>query len=634
MANNSKFHRTPLVIGILVFIVMLVLTQGIIYQRNLFFEDQEKRELTNAANLAKEKIKILLNQGLVATNTLSFIVKKYGVKDDFAEIGQRIVASNSKIDVLQLVEGGVITHVYPLAGNESVIGYNILNDSRRSKEAFKTIEGGNIFYAGPLKLKQGGLAVVGRLPIFFGEKYWGFAVVIIKLPTLIAAAEIDSASGKNYIFQLSKVNPDSKKEELFLPERGAFNVNNSVKVNIAEGDWNIYAKRAASSLFPFSGAMRMLGLLFSLVAGLFSWYVAKQPIRLKILVDEKVGKLKIVETELIESEAKFRTLVEQSLVGVFIMQGESLVYVNSGFEVITGYTRQQLIGRMKLEDLIHEDDLQVTREKSQLRMNGQNVDNHSELKILRSDGSIRKLEIIVSTIIYKDKPAALGTVLDITQKTEQSKRIEQAVVDAQEKERYQIGMELHDNVQQILAAASLNIQVLKGYVKAESTGVDIMDNVKKYISDAITELRRLSQKLAPSTDPAVSLADKIHSLVDSMNVDQKLNIQIDINASGIALSEEVQLIFFRIIQEQLNNIRKYADTNVVKITLDKIEQNITLSIADEGKGFDTTLRKNGIGLENMRRRTEFLNGRFEIISSPGNGTKVIVQVPYLQTQID
>ncbi|MEO7802047.1 MAG: PAS domain S-box protein [Ginsengibacter sp.] len=603
-----------------------MITGVFISRRNHYYEDQEKQELVNAGNVASEKIERLLNQGMVATNTLSFIVQKYGIGNNFDEIAKRILSANTGIDALELVEGGTITHVYPLKSNEEAIGYNILLDTSRNKEAFKAIVNNNVFYAGPLKLKQGGMGIIGRLPIVIDSEYWGFSSVIIKLSTIIRFAGLAASARNIYTYQFSKINPDTHQEEFFLPKTARFDLANSIKIFIPDGEWNIYVKKTAKAPLPYASFIQILGVLFSVLIGVFSFYIARQPVRLQRLVDEKAIELKKAEIEIIESEEKFRTLVEQSLVGAFIIQNHKLTYVSPGFELMTGYSKHELLNEMTFEGIIHEDDLDRVKmmyNESEIQMH---VASDLPIKIISREGIVKQIEVVASGILYKNMPAVIGTIIDITQKAEETKRLNQAVFDAQEKERQQLGMELHDNVQQILSASSLNLDVLKREVKGTPMADQIFRNLKNYMQEANNELRRLSQQLAPSMDPSISLKDRIRSLTDSINIGGGLNVELDID-NNTPLPEKMELNFFRIIQEQMTNIIKYADTSSAKISVRAVEDYIILRIIDEGKGFDTQLPKNGIGLENIRKRAEFMNGRSSVWSAPGEGTCVTVHVP-------
>ena len=251
-----SFFKKPHIVGVLVFGALLILTQLIAYQDYLLFKSVKYKEEINAANLAKEKLEGALANSLSATQTLSFIVKKYGIKEDFEVVGKQIMASNKYVDAVELLKGGVIINVYPLKGNESVIGYDILHDSTRNVEALKAIEKRDLFFAGPFKLKQGGISIVGRLPIFIDDKFWGFAVTLVKLSTLIDAAGIDTTSSGDYIYQLSKPNPETHKEEFFLPNPQTFKKSQAASVYVPSGEWRIYVMQkhpqTLFSVLPFS----------------------------------------------------------------------------------------------------------------------------------------------------------------------------------------------------------------------------------------------------------------------------------------------------------------------------------------------------------------------------------------------
>ena len=281
------FIKRPVITGLLTFSGLLLLTQLIAYQHHLLFRSTQIKEQVNAANVAKEKLQKALANSLTATQTLSFILKTYGIHNDFDSIAKQLLSSNKYIDALELVKGGTIVNVYPLKGNERALGYNILKDTVRNVEAEKAIARRELYFAGPFNLKQGGVSIVGRLPIFIDDKFWGFSVSLVKLSTLIDAADIDTMDNTDYAYQLSKVNPQTGKEEFFLPNAETFKKHLAVSVEIPMGDWKIYVmprfSRSFASYLPFA----ILGLLLSLTGGLFAYYISMQPIELKKLVAQQ-----------------------------------------------------------------------------------------------------------------------------------------------------------------------------------------------------------------------------------------------------------------------------------------------------------------------------------------------------------
>jgi PAS domain S-box-containing protein len=337
---------------------------------------------------------------------------------------------------------------------------------------------------------------------------------------------------------------------------------------------------------------------------------------------------KYAETELRESEEKFRSFVEETLVGVFILQDEQIVYANPGFENISGYTLQELSGGMNFQQLVYKEDVSWVKENYELRMSGEKPSDEYLLRAVKKEGTIIYVDILVSRIIYNHRPAVIGSVIDRTLQVKEEKRIGRAVTEAQERERTHIGMELHDNVKQIMAASLMSLDFVKKMIDNKQRSVEIIDTVRGYITDAVKELRRLSHQLAPvAGDDDGTLVEKIEKLINDSKIADKMEVSLDLDEFSKPIDAEILLAFCRIMQEQFNNIIKYSKASGLLISVKEIAGKINMTIKDNGVGFDTTIKKEGIGLENIRRRIHTLNGDVKIISSPGEGCEVKVSVP-------
>jgi PAS domain S-box-containing protein len=310
MSDETKSHSLkPVYIGLLVFCLLMALTQSLSYQRFLLLKKKEQQRIESVANIAGTRLQEYLYQCLSVTHTLGFIIENNGIPADFEALGKDLLKSNRGIHAIEIVEQGTITHVYPMKGNEVVIGYNILADSNRNKEALKAIEKRSLFFAGPLKLKQGGVGVVGRLPLFIHHKFAGFAAVIIKLDTLLSTAGIVPSFDSDLVFQLSKINPNTQEEEFFITpdgENSIFKNGCIVTVNVPMGEWKLYVKMVKPVSFISVFSVILLGLVLSITGGMFAWYIAKQPYDLKRLVQEKTALLNTNETLLNETEQTAR----------------------------------------------------------------------------------------------------------------------------------------------------------------------------------------------------------------------------------------------------------------------------------------------------------------------------------------
>lgn len=306
--------RRPGLYSIITFVLISSLIFLLIngqYQRLENRNHARDREVLEAV---KNRLQSALNQSLSATQSLSFLVSKNGLTANFDSAAASLLSYNHYIDALQLVPGGVIKYIYPLEGNEAVLNYDILKDPERNKEAYKAIQLRKLFFAGPFSLRQGGIGVVGRLPVFVENKFWGFSAVVIKLQTLLNSAGIDTGWVSGYKFQLSKINAETGKEEYFLPLHSK-PLEKSVSVMVPDGEWKLSvvsetSRSIISEIFP----LIILGILFTILFAWFIWIILKRPAEL-----QKIVALKTAEVE--ESSKRNHAIVGAIPDTIFIMDG-------------------------------------------------------------------------------------------------------------------------------------------------------------------------------------------------------------------------------------------------------------------------------------------------------------------------
>ncbi|MBC7886440.1 MAG: hypothetical protein H7Z13_01025 [Ferruginibacter sp.] len=221
------------------------------------------------------------------------------------------------------------------------------------------------------------------------------------------------------------------------------------------------------------------------------------------------------------------------------------------------------------------------------------------------------------------KKLAAQLIYDQLQK---QKMINQVAIKAQEKERNRISGELHDNVNQLLMSARLHICVAKNKTVGQT---NLLEKANEYLLMAVEEIRSLSKKLTSTVLTHVGLQKSIAEIAANMLLLKNIQLHTNIRDEVVAkMSSEQHLMVYRIIQEQSNNILKYADTTEASITLKEVNHQVELVISDKGKGFDKTEQKtNGIGLINICNRVDAYSGKLDIITSPGNGCTLIINFP-------
>ncbi|MBD0331771.1 MAG: PAS domain S-box protein [Chitinophagaceae bacterium] len=350
-----------------------------------------------------------------------------------------------------------------------------------------------------------------------------------------------------------------------------------------------------------------------------------------------------------ESEQRFKKLISNLQVGVLLQDGSgNIVMSNNVMLQLMSTGEEELKGRKIWEvftDVITEDGTPMKPEERPTFMAIYSIQPVRDfvMGVLHPTRKERVWMIINSEPIVDAEGNVQNIVSSFTDITErkkleqklvadrinQQKMITQATIDGQEKERREIGRELHDNIGQQLTTTKLFLDLAKS--SADDATNEMISMALKSISDLINEIRGISRALMPSTLEDLGLIDSISELIESISRIQPIKIDFDysyFNENTIA--ENKKLMLFRIIQEQLNNIIKYAGASYVTITLHKKDDEISLEIIDNGKGFKTNSIKSGSGLKNIQSRAELFGGYMLVKSQPGKGCRLQVLIPVVQ----
>jgi PAS domain S-box-containing protein len=242
--------------------------------------------------------------------------------------------------------------------------------------------------------------------------------------------------------------------------------------------------------------------------------------------------------------------------------------------------------------------------------------------ILDKDGNL--LHVITSFIDITERKKLEQQLIE--EGLNKQKIFVKATIEGQEKERKEIGKELHDNIGQHLTTTKLYLDIARE--QANESSIELITLASKGIADVINEVRKLSRSITPPTLGDLGLVESVKDICESIKITQVFAIRFYHNnfEEGL-LTENIKLMLFRIIQEQLNNIIKHAEASAILIRLITDEGQLMLVIADNGKGFDTSINKKGLGINNIISRTELFNGKVQVDTSPGEGCTMIITVP-------
>jgi signal transduction histidine kinase len=276
------------------------------------------------------------------------------------------------------------------------------------------------------------------------------------------------------------------------------------------------------------------------------------------------------------------------------------------------------------------------------------------LKITREEGINSPFILVTATVseeyavnvikdgasdyILKDRlerlPNAVQNALDrrrteeelIRQRDMQQKLIMETSIQVQEKEREQIGKELHDNINQILAAAKLYLDI--GTKDEDDSRFEALEKCQRNLNLAMEEIRQLSQSLVAPSLEGMGLDQALRKLLDNFPVSDSLKLDLDTSGYLEDIADEgIKLTIYRIAQVQLKNIVNHARANSASIFLNRIGGQLSLTIRDDGVGFNPAKKTGGIGLRNIQNRVDFYNGKVQIESSPGKGCTLIITIP-------
>ncbi|HMH33033.1 MAG TPA: response regulator [Puia sp.] len=235
---------------------------------------------------------------------------------------------------------------------------------------------------------------------------------------------------------------------------------------------------------------------------------------------------------------------------------------------------------------------------------------------------------------FGSQPCVLLNSSDITQKISfdekitlskiaRQQKIGRASISDQEKERGHIGKELQENINQLLAASKIYLELAHAN---DEVRIDFIDKAEKIIVKAIQETRSLSNSLVPAGYGMFGLEESLNDLISIFKVPGSFEVNLSIDKALNDTDPEIQICLFRIVQEQLGNISKHASAQKVMITLNMTDQ-IHLSIVDDGKGCDVATVTVGSGISNIRSRVDLYNGNMKILSEAGNGYALMINIP-------
>ncbi len=351
--------------------------------------------------------------------------------------------------------------------------------------------------------------------------------------------------------------------------------------------------------------------------------------------------------ELRLSEARYRSLVEWTPLGIAVHQDGVLVYVNPAtVEILGARSADDLLGRC-IFDLIVADQLADVHERVARILAGETMPSVLR-RYYRLDGRVVELEGKGAPITIGGRPAVQISLRDVTAhnaaqaalhvSAQQLRVLSARVLAAQETERRRVAHELHDELGQSLTAIKINLQAQ--YRRSPGAGADLHDENIRIVEQALQHVRGLALALRPSMLDDLGLVPALRWLAEQTASRNDLSVRFDANLGDRRLSPELETAVFRIVQEALTNVVRHAGARRVAVRLHADRSELEVRVVDDGAGFDVPAMQQrasqgrSLGVLGMVERAALAGATLVIESEPGKGCTVVLRVPAGETMPD
>jgi two-component system sensor histidine kinase UhpB len=364
-------------------------------------------------------------------------------------------------------------------------------------------------------------------------------------------------------------------------------------------------------------------------------------------LQEQIAERLRAEEALRESEAKYRTLVEQIPAVTYIAALDEIsttLYFSPQIEELLGFSQAEWLADPELfRKRLHPDDRErVMAELARSHASGEPF--ISEYRLLARDGSAVWFRDEAGVVRDDDGNSLFlqGVMLDITE----HKRMEEALArsnaekqrlaeaEAIAEERRRIAQEIHDGLIQNLAGLRFRFRHWHRLLDTDPAQMHAeLDELQEILGASINEMRRSIFALRPTVLDEHGFFPTLRKFASDFGEHYRLRVKLQTCGPEERLPLSLELTLFRVIQEALHNVSKHAQAEAVWIALDLAATDaITLTIRDDGQGFDPAslgqaARRGHLGLKQMRERVENANGTLLIQSQPGGGTEVRAVLP-------
>jgi PAS domain S-box-containing protein len=351
-----------------------------------------------------------------------------------------------------------------------------------------------------------------------------------------------------------------------------------------------------------------------------------------------------VEKALMESESRFRTIIQEAALGIALIdQRGHVIEGNPALLAMLGYTPEELRG-MEFTRINHPENAASSWKNFQRLLAGEQDVCRVETRYIRKDGRVGWGRQSISLVRHPGgKPQfAIALFEDITERRESDEKIRiyqqqlQSLASelslTEERERRRLATVLHDQIAQLLVVAKGKFEKLQesGFYRSVAKP---MEEIRRLIEESIRYTRSLVFELSPPILYDLGFGPAIEWLAEHMQKQYGLEVEVEDDGHPKPLDNEARVFLFRAVQELLFNVLKHAQTSCARVSLGSDGGQLQVMIEDNGAGFapdklgSSSGKMEGFGLFSIRERLNYFGGRMEIDSIPGQATRIILTMP-------
>lgn len=373
----------------------------------------------------------------------------------------------------------------------------------------------------------------------------------------------------------------------------------------------------------------LIAFLITVILSLFIYLITRKNIsQFLIKIEQKEKKIKKTTRELKQSENRFKTLFENAGDDIFVTDGVgNIIEVNKAACNTLGYSRNELL-KMNMGEI------KTSKYASAVQKTYETIYEKGKLTFesehITKTGEILQVEIKSRVLESGNQKDVLSIARNISERKKVERRVLNAVIQTEERERERFAKDMHDGLGPLLSAIKLYANELSDAGLEKDEKKEMVKYIDELIDEAISNTRTISNNLMPRIINDYGVAKAIQSFCDKINKTEKINIHFHPINIDNSLNQNVQLILYRAVSELINNTMKHAFAKNIYIDLNKEGNKISLIFCDDGKGFevDNILENkcSGMGLRNVISRIRSINGNCKFFSSPGEGFKITIEI--------